>query len=429
MPRTMSHDLAAPYQRITLILGALAIGGLVASELTAQGLPEPGASGIEHVIVVTMENRSFDHFLGWLPQADGRQEDITYLDQLGLPRTTFRLAPDFQGCSHPDPDHSYLGGRVEFNNGACDGWLRAGANDEFAIGFYKRNDLRFFSEVTRHWTTCDRYFCSIMAETWPNKIYQYAAQTDRLTNAFELCTLPTILDRLAAANLEARYYFSDVPFVALWGFQYLPISRPFSAFLADAAAGTLPKVSFIDPRFLDAASGTSADDHPHADVRNGQAFMQRIYQAVTTSPNWPHTVLVFTYDEWGGFFDHVPPPVRAIPLGDQLAGSDGRLGFRVPCIVVSPFATARVSSIELEHCSVLRMIEWRWNLQPLTVRDATANNLAEVLDFSVNRLQPRQINVPQGPFGAPCPGIPGGGDKWAFLRLLAISFGWPNWPN
>ena len=408
----------------TTIVGMLAIGALVSPQLAAQGLPPPDMSGIEHVIVVTMENRSFDHMLGWLPHADGRQEDLTFFDSSGVPHVTVRLAPDYQGCSHPDPDHSYDGGRIEFNDGACDGWLLAGDNDEYAIGFYKRNDLKFFRNAARDWTTCDRYFCSILGETWPNKIYQYAAQTDRLTNTLEFCSLPTIWDQLAAANVSARYYFSDVPFTALWGLQYLPISRPFDSFLDDAADGTLPAVSFVDPRFIDAPSGTSADDHPHADIRNGQSFMERIYRAVTTSPNWPHTVLVFTYDEWGGFFDHVPPPLRPIPPADQLVGNDGRLGFRVPCIVVSPFAAAGVSSIEFEHSSVLRMIEWRWNLPPLTVRDATANNLAEALDFSLNRLHPQQYSVPSGPFGAPCPGIPSGGDKWDLLRQLAILLGW-----
>ena len=401
---------------------SLAVLLSTAASASAQ-LPAPETSGIEHVVVVTMENRSFDHFLGWLPHADGRQEDLTFFDASGTPHVTFRLAPDYQGCSYSDPDHSYDGGRVEFAGGACDGWLVAGDNDEFSIGFYKRNDLKFFGKAAPQWTTCDRYFCSIMAETWPNKIYAHAAQTDRLENELELCELPTIWDRLADAGLPARYYFSDVPFVALWGLRYLPISRPFAVFLADAAAGTLPAVSFIDPRFIDNASGTSVDDHPYADVRNGQKFMEQIYRAVTTSPDWGSTVLVFTYDEWGGFFDHVPPPLLPQTPGDVAVGNDGRLGFRVPCIVVSPFAPAQVSSLELDHCSILRMIEWRWNLAPLTERDATANNLAEVLDFSLNRV-PRQYSVPEGPFGAPC-GAPGGFDKWNLLLTLAGALGWP----
>src|SRR5262245_33065463 len=111
------------------------------------------------------------------------------------------------------------------------------------------------------------------------------------------------------------------PFLALWGAKYIPISRPFGAFLADCAANTLPKVAFVDPRFLGEAQGLSNDDHPFADVRNGQAFMNTVYSAVTQSPAWRSTVLIINYDEWGGFFDHVPPTQAPIPVADQIAGN------------------------------------------------------------------------------------------------------------
>src|SRR6202030_4599020 len=123
----------------------------------------------------------------------------------------------------------------------------------------------------------------------------------------------TIWSRLEEKGLSARYYFSDLPFSALWGSRYANISKPFSQFLADATAGTLPNVAFIDPRFEDESSGTSNDDHPHADIRTGEAFLNQIYDAIRNSPNWSKTVLVITYDEWGGFFDHVPPPLGPIP--------------------------------------------------------------------------------------------------------------------
>ena len=103
-----------------------------------------------------------------------------------------------------------------------------------------------------------------MAETYPNRFYQHAAQTDRLHNSTAAASMPTIWDRLDAARLTGRYYFSDAPFTALWGTKYLDISRPFPTFLADCAAGNLPEVAFVDPRFLDEGSGTSGDDHPHA---------------------------------------------------------------------------------------------------------------------------------------------------------------------
>jgi hypothetical protein len=111
-------------------------------------LPAPETSGIEHVVLVMMENRSFDHFLGWVPNADGIQMGLAYQNAIGVFRKTKPWAPDFQGCSHPDPSHSYVGGRIEYNGGACDGWLRAGNNDRYAIGFYTENDLDFYRQAT-----------------------------------------------------------------------------------------------------------------------------------------------------------------------------------------------------------------------------------------------------------------------------------------
>lgn len=369
------------------------------------GLPTPDASGIEHIIVVMMENRSFDHFLGWVPGAEGKQAGLSYTDAAGASHATYPLAPDYQGCAHPDPDHSYEGGRIELNNGACDGWLRAGKNDRYAIGYYTSADLPFYAGAAQHWTVLDRYFAAIMAPTFPNRIYQHAAQTDRITNTFAISTLPTIWDQLAAKNVSARYYFSDLPLLALWGAKYLPITRPIAEFYADAAAGTLPKVSFVDPRFLGEGLGVSGDDHPHADIRNGQVFLNQIYNAVTSSPGWAKSVLVINYDEWGGFFDHVPPTPAPIPDADKAAGNaDGLRGFRVPAFVISPFARrSTVLHETYDHTSVLKMIEWRWGLEPLTLRDKTAKNLADALDFTTPNLSVPSFNVPQGPFGDVCP--------------------------
>jgi phospholipase C len=409
--------------------GAAGLGGI--DLLTAQSkLPKPRNSGIEHVVLVMMENRSFDHFLGWLPGANGQQGGLTYLDAANVAHATHPLAPDYQGCGHPDPDHSYDGGRAEFNNGACDGWLRAGRNDDYAIGYYTQSDLTFLGQAAPYWTTCSAYFAAIMAETFPNRIYQHAAQTDRLDNATAaMCSLPTIWDRLAERGLNGRYYFTDVPFLGLWGLKYAPISRWFSSFLQDCAAGTLPHVSFVDAGFLGEASGTSSDDHPHGDVRNGEAFLNQVYTAVATSPNWNSTVLIINFDEWGGFFEHVPPSLAPLPAADQAAGSDGRLGFRVPCVVASPFARrAYIPAAEFDHTSVLKLIEWRWDLEPLTVRDAEANNLADVLDFTGPKHHPALFAVPSGPFGGACPtdDTASASDAGAWLTLLdtARLFGW-----
>ena len=410
-------------------LGFHALGS--AAPIAAQSIKTKlKKSGIDHVVVVMMENRSFDHFLGWLPGADGRQEGLSYLDAAGVAHPTFALAPDYQGCGHPDPDHSFEGGRVEYNNGACDGWLRAGANDQYAIGFYRQNDLSFLGNAAPDWTTCDRYFSPTMASTFPNRFYMHAAQTDRLSNSFELSTLPTIWDRLADNGISGRYYFSDVPFLALWGLKYLPISRPIAAFFTACSRGLLPAVSFVEPRFLGEENGLSNDDHPHADIRNGEEFLNQVYTAVVSGPVWKRTLLVITYDEWGGFFDHVPPPVGAIPPADQAAAdaagvtADGLLGFRVPTLIVSPFARqSHVTNVVFDHTSILRLIESRWDLAPLTVRDGAANNLADVLDFDARIKRTPVYDVPSGPFGEFC--APFEPDKWLAVLELARGFGWP----
>jgi phospholipase C len=415
-------------------LGALAVGGpALAARTRARASASAAAAPapFDHVVVVMLENRSFDHFLGWVPGADGRQAGLTFRDRAGVAHATHALAPDFQGCGHPDPDHSYAGGRAEYHDGACDGWLRAGSNDEYAIGYYQRKDLAFLGQAVPQWTTFSRYFSAIMAETYPNRIYQHAAQTDRLKNGPDLCTLPTIWDRLAAAGLSGRYYFSDLPFLALWGPKYVPISRPLQSFYADCSAGALPNVAFLDPRFEDEESGTSADDHPHADVRNGETFMYDIYRAVTTSPNWERTVLIFNFDEWGGFFDHVAPPAAPIPAADAAAGNqDGLRGFRVPCLMVSPYARrGHVGTRTYDHTSILKMIARRWGLAPLSVRDASANDLGAELGTRADLRAP-SYDVPRGPFGAPCPAPAApvaapAEEEWGPLRERAVSAGFP----
>jgi phospholipase C len=390
------------------------------------GPSSAATSGIQHVVVVMMENRSFDHYLGWLPNAEGEQAGLTYTDSAGMAFPTMPLAPDFQGCGHPDPDHSWEGGRTQYDGGRMDGFLRSGMNDVYSIGYYEEADRMFGSAFARAFTTCDHFFASILAETFPNRVFQHAAQTDRLDNTLDVSTLPTVWDRLAAKGISARYYFSDVPFLALWGIKYVPIMRPYEQFLADAAAGTLPHVSFVDPRFLDEESGTSGDDHPHADIRSGDAFLAATFHAVATGPGWKHTVFVVTYDEWGGFFEHVAPPRAAAPNGvdPDIEGGKTLLGFRVPVVVASPWshgdpANPRVVSTTFDHTSVLKLIEWRWNLAPLTARDASndVGNLRDALDFAHFDASVPSLPLPLPPPPMACPETTG--HESAFEDLAA----------
>ena len=223
--------------------------------------------------------------------------------------------------------------------------------------------------------------------------------------------LPAIWDRLSAAGLSGTYYYSDLPVTALFGTKYLGISRPFTQFLSDCKAGTLSNVSYVDPAFDGESSGTSQDDHPFADIRDGQAFMNSIYNAVIDGPLWPSTALFFIYDEWGGFFDHVPPPFSGVVPPADLAAfqainepPSSQLGFRIPAMAVSPYARrGYIDHAQYDHTSILSMIEWRWGLQPLTQRDAIAANIAQSFDFqSAPNLGAPTISVPAGPFGKAC---------------------------
>ena len=406
-------------------------------------LPYPQSTGIEHIVVVMMENRSFDHLLGWLPGADGRQAGLSFPDPSGVLHPTFALAPSigFQGCNNLDPDHSWEGGRVQFNNGQMDGWLRA-HSDLFSIGYYERADRPFFNELAANFTTLDRYFCSILAETFPNRFFMHAAQTPALHNPplqnalTAPLTLPTIWDRLAAAGVSGRYYFSDVPFLDFWGDKYLSISEPYAAFLLAAQTGLLPAVSFVDPRFEDEGSGSSGDDHPHADLRVGDVFLSETFRAVATGPKWANTVFIITYDEWGGFFDHVAPPLTMAANAVDPPDANGNvlLGMRVPVVVASPWSRSqdgspRISSHVFDHTSILKLIEWRFNLPNLTARDApgsTVGNLAEVLDFNHPNPSVPALPSPVLPILNACAlsGLPQQETQWSDLRNSVLLKNW-----
>jgi phospholipase C len=429
----MDSDRRKFLKSIGAISGAAALGSLPGAKTLAQhverfsteSLPAPEESGIDHIVVVMMENRSFDHLFGWIRGADGKQQGLVFKDSNGVSHSTHRLAPDFTGCGHPDPDHSYDGGRIQYDNRRMDGFLLDSMNDIYALGYYGRQDRPFHNALALQYTVCDRYFCSILGPTFPNRMYSHAAQTDRLSNTFTLSTLPTIWDRLAAAGVSGTYYFSNLPFLGLWGAKYIPISRPYEQFLVDAAAGTLPAVSFIDPRFTVADLGEGNDDHPHADVRAGDAFLADTFFAVANGPLWPRTVFVITYDEWGGFFDHVAPPraTAANGVDQDIVRGKTLLGFRIPVCIASPFSRktrdddrdddddddgnrkARVANSVFDHTSILKFIEWRWQLSPLSPRDASSDitNLAHALrfrdpDFSVPTL-PHPVAPPPVPCG------------------------------
>jgi len=404
-----------------------------------------GSRGIKHIVVLMMENRSFDHFLGWLPGADGRH-DLRFVSAVdGNTYPNYPLAPDFQGCGYSDPDHSWEGWLVQHNHGKMDGFLQRpttpadnpgvtlAAANTFPIGYYSNldrfgrrkalPDLPVIGALAEQYTTLDRYFCAFAGETFPNRFYQHAAQTDRDHNSEVASTLPTIWDQLSPIpNTQGiptgGYYYQDSPILALWAspgiepgatFKYQAFFHPFSdadastaalsagtSFIAACENGTLPNVCYIDPAFDNESTGTSGDDHPQGDIRLGERFIADAYHALADNGYLDDTIFIVTFDEWGGFYDHVPPPqviddtnpANVMHAGDSTTPTDGQLipnykqlGFRVPAIVVSNLVRPHqvVHDGPFEHDSSLALIESTFGLNPLTARDKHARNLAEVL--------------------------------------------------
>jgi phospholipase C len=174
----------------------------------------------------------------------------------------------------------------------------------------------------------------------------------------------------------------------------------------------LPSVSFVEPRFVGETEGTSNDDHPHADIQAGDEFLAQTFYAVTNGPGWNHTVFIVTYDEWGGFFGHIPPPRAVAPnaVDSDLAGGKALLGMRIPVVVASPFTRGdlthpRVVSTVFDNTSILKLIEWRWSLKPLTTRDASRDigNLVFALDLAHPDPTVPGLDPPPPPSSGPCP--------------------------
>ncbi len=356
---------------------------------------------IEHIVVLVMENHSFDNYYGMLGRGDGftLDEDGAPLDATpgsdGRPVRAWPFPDTTQPAEQPCPDwdashRSWAGGTNE--------GFAASRSGAVAMGYWTGEHLPYYWSLAARFPLCDRYFCSVLGPTFPNRRFLVAGTA----RGFVATSLPalderppngTVFDQLNAAGVSWKDYFGDLPepalFPPVW-FENLDKGGTYADFVADCAAGRLPSVSIVTPR-------TDLSEENPQDIAEGEAFSARVIEAVLTSPCWPRTVLVFTYDEHGGFYDHVPPPAAVPPddLGPLLdpdldatePGGYDRLGFRVPTMVLSPFARPdHVSSIIHDHTSVLRLIQTKWNLPALTARDANASNLLDCLDLSPDGL-------------------------------------------
>lgn len=386
------------------------------AQLTAQrgpgSLPFPDmAAGtdtmpqIEHILVLMMENHSYDNHLGMLGRGAGQvpRGDGFTIGANGLPTATnpyangsiqhaFPMPTDCQ--LQAKPSQEWQASHEQFDGGTNQGFVTS-PSGPVAMGYWTESDLPFYYSMASIFPVADRWFCSLLGQTYPNRRYLIAGTSmgmvDDVTS--ELSTLPTngtIFDQLNHYGISWRDYYHTTTSPTTGVYLSDPAISPANVvsidnFFTDAAAGTLPGFAIIDPNFT-----TGSEENPQ-DIARGEAFVAQVVNAVMSSPNWPSTLLVWTFDEHGGYYDHVPPPAAIPPdavaplvlAGEPTYNGFAQYGFRVPAVVVSPFAKPNfVSSVVHDHTSVLAMVERKWNLPALTYRDANANDLTDLVDVS-----------------------------------------------
>jgi phospholipase C len=345
-----------------------------------------------------MENRSLDHYFG---SATFRENLV--VDGLSGRETNPRIdgtpVPVFHLLNHQpaDPPHGWDDCHYQWNLGANDGFvivheLEHPASYDEVMGYHVRGQLPVIYALADEYVLCDHWYSSVMGSTWPNRFYLHAATAGGTTSNLPTFGLTTIWDLLEDAGLSHANYYSDLAWAwGGFGNPLLSYTDSLDEFFDAAQAGTLPAFSIVDPNFglLPGGEGGN-DDHPTHDITLGQIFLGSIYQAMASSPQWSRCLLIITYDEHGGFYDHVSPPttVDEDPQFQQL-------GFRVPSLVIGPHVRRGcVDSTVLEHVSVIATASRRFGLPPLNERVTVTNDVSSAID-------PAYLDNPRPP--APIP--------------------------
>jgi phospholipase C len=354
---------------------------------------------IKHIVIVMMENHSYDNYLGALGRGDGlafgpdgKPRNVNPDGKGNLIRA-FHMPSPCQLESAPgqnwDASHTALGTFP----GTNDGFVLA--SGPVAMGYFTAEDIPFYYGLASVFPLCDRFFCSVLAQTYPNRRFLLAGSAGGIiSTTVGALTAPeppngSILERMNTYNVSWKNYYSDLPGVGVL-LDTASNNRDhlvgIEQFFDDAASGDLPDVSYVDPGFNNGESEENDDD-----IQVGEAFVARVVNAVLQGPAWPDTLLIWTYDEHGGYYDHVHPPRAPVPddvppgiegAPHTLPGGYDRLGFRVPAVIVSPYARrSYVSHVTHDLTSILKLIETKWNLPALTYRDANASNLLDTLDL------------------------------------------------
>ncbi|HEX4476357.1 MAG TPA: alkaline phosphatase family protein [Polyangiaceae bacterium] len=370
---------------------------------------------IEHVVILMQENRSFDSYFGHLPQYGQTDVEVpasgitnpaaSDAGVLGLdaaiPDAGAPIAWHHASayCTE-DTNHGWEGSHQEWNGGKNDGFAIANSTvkdptGDRALGYYDQTDLPFYYQLASTFAISDQYFCSLLGPTYPNRLYLAAGTSFGVVTTSITTLAPpgvaNVYKELDAKGVTWKEYKTDLPTLLLFP-DYASTTAAqakvvdITEFAKDAAAGTLPQVSFVDPGFAGTAM-TESDEHPPADFQVGQHFVWEQITAAIKGPEWKSTALFLTYDEHGGFYDHVAPPAACksddIPPAQspQIGGFD-QLGFRVPITVVSPYARRHfVSHSVHSHTSVLRFIEAKFDLAAMTNRDANSDAMLDFFDF------------------------------------------------
>jgi phospholipase C len=366
-----------------------------------------GLNNLRHIIFFVQENRSFDNYFGRLGQyrvskgysndIDGIPLSVTLYDSQGNPVHPYH----FQTVCTENLTPFWNESHVDVDGGKMDGFLQQALSIPSTIdptgtraaGYYDQSDLPYYYELATQFATSDRFFSSLLSNTNTNRMYLFAATSFghiRPDNPPQGgWPQSTIFDNLDAAGVSWRYYYQDNSvYLSEWSTWQRDSGKvfPISSYYNDIQnESSLPSVIFIER-----AGVTELDEHPGNNIQLGAADVAGILNALLVSPAWPSSAFILTYDEGGGQYDHVTPasqvpPDNILPFlepGDQ-RGKFDHAGFRLPLTVVSPYTKPHfVSHTWRDLTSILRLIEVRFNVAPLTARDAAADDMTEFFDFS-----------------------------------------------
>jgi phospholipase C len=412
--------------------------GSLASQTQDPTAPSGATIPINNIVVIMLENRSFDHYFQDLPNEGWSDVDVApaTATNLGIDGGPVPFVhADYEDGGAPgvycfaDTAHDWDSVHEEIGDGGMNGFAIANdsthedpmlgppgfLNGSRAMIYYDAvTDLPFLYWAASNFAIGDHYFASVPGPTWPNREYLYGATSWGTTATLQFPTpnTPTVLDSLDAKGVSWESY-SPGPFPSVDLFVRAPtfdsykpnIASSFDEFTTAAQAGTLPSVSFIDPDIF--SEGYDGDDeHPPAVMQVGENWVASIVSALTASPQWAHMAIFILYDEHGGLYDHVTPPSACVPdsiqpilttdAGKPYGGFD-QYGVRLPFVAISPYAKPHyVGHMVYDHTSVLRFIEARFDLPALTKRDANALVPWDVFDFTAapNLTPPAVPTVP-----------------------------------